>query len=159
MRNFKGLIQNHKAISIGLVLILILIIVDGSIFFRNFMNRPAAIQQEAQEEQRFEEEKKQEQEQQRQEQQQQEQQRQQNNNANRPVCNQAARTNFINQHNASVHAENARHTARLAKIASEAEVYLGYKQITTAKENALNQQNLANLQSQLNANLRSINCF
>lgn len=157
MRHIKELIRNHKAISIGLALVLVLVVVDGGIFFRNIMNRPAEIQQEIQEEQKFEEEKQQEQQQQ---QQQQEQQQPGNNTTPRPTptCNQAAANNFINQYNASVNAENARHNARLAEIANGPELYPGYKQIATARENALHQQNLTNLQNQLNANLRSVNC-
>lgn len=158
MRHIKELIRNHKAISIGLALVLVLVVVDGGIFFRNIMNRPAEIQQEIQEEQKFEEEKQQEQQQQ--QQQQQEQQQPGNNTTPRPTptCNQAAANNFINQYNASVNAENARHNARLAEIANGPEQYPGDKQIATARENALHQQNLTNLQNQLNANLRSVNC-
>lgn len=157
MRHIKELIRNHKAISIGLALVLVLVVVDGGIFFRNIMNRPAEIQQEIQEEQKFEEEKQKEQQQQ---QQQQEQQQPNNNTTPRPTptCNQAARTNFINQYNASVNAENSLHAANLAKIANGPEIYPGYKQVATAQEIARHNQALTNLQNQLNANLRSVNC-
>lgn len=156
MRKIKELINNHKAISVGLALVLVLVVVDGVIFFRNLANRPAMIQQMQKEEQKFEEEKKQ-------EEQQQQQQEQPSTKPTptplpKPTCNQAAANNFINQYNAAVNAENARHAARLAEIANGPELYPGYKQIATAQENALHQQNLANLQNQLNANLRSVNC-
>lgn len=156
MRHIKELISNHKAISIGLVLVLVLVIVDGGIFFRNLLNRPAVVQQQEQEQQQFEQEKQQQQEQQ--------QQPQQPNNgggttpAPAPSCNQTAANNFINQYNASVNAENARHAARLAEIQNGPETFPGSKQIATAQENALYSQNLTNLQNQLNANLRSVNC-
>lgn len=160
MRKFKELILEHKAISIGLALVLILVLVDGGIFAANFMKKQA--DQAVQQEQAKQEQTKQPD--QPQQQQQPEQQQQQNQNSSSgggtrtPSCNQTAANTFTNQYSAAVDAENARHNAAIAAIQNGPEIYPGYKQIAIAQENAQHNTNLTSLNAVYQANLRSVNC-
>ncbi len=158
MRKLKELFLEHKAIGVGLSLVLILILVDGGIFAYNFMHNQNKLVEQPQEQQQT---KQPEQQQQQQPEQQPEQQQQQNNSnsGSRTVtCNQAAANNYTNQYSASVDAENARHNSAIASIQNGPEIYPGYKQIALAQENARYNQNLTTLYNQYQANLRSVNC-
>ena len=57
MRHVKELISNNKAISIGLMILVVLVLLDGGIFFHNIMNRCREMQQSPQEEQKYAENK------------------------------------------------------------------------------------------------------
>lgn len=161
MQKAKQVILAHKAISIGLALVLILVVVDGGIFATNFMRKAVVQQQQGQEQQKQNQTNTGQQQNQQQPDQSQQQQQSSGGTSgggNTRVCNQTAANNFTAQYNNSVVAENARHDAAIAAIQNGPEIYPGYKQIAIAQENAQHNQNLANLYNQYQSNLRSVNC-